>query len=121
MVFENIKELTKENTNFRHVIFTGNHSQLVLMSLLPKEEIGEETHAGSDQILIIVQGEGSAVLDGQTTKIYKHSVVFVPSGTKHNIINGGTENMKLYTIYAPSVHKDGTIHTTKADAAKEWE
>ncbi|HEX7042085.1 MAG TPA: cupin domain-containing protein [Patescibacteria group bacterium] len=121
MIFENIKELTKENTNFRHVIYTGNHSQLVLMSLLPKEDIGEETHEDNDQILFIVSGEGEAILNGKMTKIGKKSVVFVPSGTKHNIINTGDEDMKLYTVYAPSVHKDGIIHITKLDAEKEWE
>ena len=119
MIFENIKELAKENTNFRHVIYTGVHSQLVLMSLLPAEEIGEETHITSDQILFIVKGEGEAIVDGQTTRIEKHSVVYIPADTKHNIINKGDEDMKLYTVYAPSVHTDGIIHATKADAAKE--
>jgi mannose-6-phosphate isomerase-like protein (cupin superfamily) len=119
MIFDNIKELAKENNNFRHVIFTGVHSQLVLMSLLPSEEIGEETHATSDQILFIVDGTGEAVVDGEATSITKHSVVYVPANTKHNIINTGDEDMKLYTVYAPSVHADGTVHKTKADAAKE--
>lgn len=119
MIFDNIKELAKENDNFRKVIFTGNHSQLVLMSLLPGEDIGEETHEGSDQILFIVDGVGEAVLNGEKTTIQKHSIVYVPSGTKHNIINQGNESMKLYTVYAPSTHKDGTIHKTKTDAAKE--
>lgn len=119
MIFENIKELAKENENFRHVISTGAHSQLVLMSLLPKEDIGEETHQASDQILFIVKGEGQAVLDGQSTPITKHSVVYVTAGTRHNIINTSEEAMKLYTVYAPAVHKDGIIHKTKADAAKE--
>ena len=119
MIFDNIKELTKENDNFRHVIFTGNHSQIVLMSLLPGEDIGEETHEKSDQILFIVDGVGEAVLNGEKSTIQKKSVVYVPSGTKHNIINQGNESMKLYTVYAPATHKDGTIHKTKADAAKE--
>lgn len=119
MIFENIKELAKENTNFRHVIFTGQHSQIVLMSLLPDEEIGEETHETSDQILCIVKGEGKAIIEGQESPIAKHSVVFVSANTLHNIINTGEEDMKLYTIYAPSVHADGLIHKTKADAQKE--
>ena len=119
MIFENIKELAKENIHFRHVIYTGAHSQLVLMSLLPDEEIGEETHGTSDQILVIVKGEGEAVVNGQTTRIGKHSVVYVPANTMHNVINKGDEDMKLYTVYAPSVHPDGTTHPTKADAAKE--
>jgi mannose-6-phosphate isomerase-like protein (cupin superfamily) len=119
MIFEDIKKLTKENINFRHVIYTGKKSQLVLMSLLPYEDIGEEVHETSDQILFIVEGQGEAVLDGVKTPLAKHSVIFVPAGTKHNIINTANEPMKLYTVYAPSTHKDGIIHKTKADAAKE--
>lgn len=118
MTFENIKELVKENENFRHVIYTGRKSQLVLMSLLAKEDIGEETHETSDQILFIVDGKGEAVVGEEHTPITKHSVVFVPAGTVHNIINTGNEKMKLYTVYAPSVHADGITHKTKADAAK---
>lgn len=86
------------------------------MSLLPGEEIGEETHETSDQILFIVKGEGEAVMNGETINIQKHSVVYVSANTSHNIINKGDEDMKLYTVYAPSVHADGTIHKTKADA-----
>ena len=119
MIFEDIKELTKENTNFRHVIYTGKKSQLVLMSLLPHEDIGEEIHETSDQILFILEGQGEAVLDGVKTPLAKHSVVFVSAGTKHNVINTADESMKLYTVYAPSTHKDGIIHKTKADAAQE--
>lgn len=121
MIFENIKELTKENKNFRHVIYTGLHSQLVLMSLLAGEDIGEEVHETSDQIIFIVDGDGETVLDGETTHIQKKSVVFVPAGIRHNIINKGDEDMKLYTVYAPSIHADGTIHPTKEDAANELE
>lgn len=119
MIFENIKELAKENENFRHVIYTGQKSQLVLMSLLSHEDIGMETHPTSDQILFIIRGEGEAVVNGETTKIAKHSVIFVPAGTEHNIINTNEEKMKLYTVYAPSTHADELIHKTKADAAKE--
>lgn len=119
MIFENIKELAKENENFRHVIYTGKKSQLVLMSLLIGEDIGMEIHETSDQILFIVKGEGEAILNGEVTKIAKHSVIFVPAGTQHNIINKGEEEMKLYTVYAPSTHADGLIHKTKADAAKK--
>ena len=120
MIFDNIKELTKDNMNFRHVIYTGKHSQLVLMRLRPHEDIGEETHTTSDQILFIVEGKGEAMLDGKVTEIVKHSVVYVPAGTRHNITNTNDEDLKLYTIYAPSVHADGVIHTTKIEAAKEW-
>lgn len=121
MIFENIKELAKENDYFRKVIDTGPHSQLVLMSLLPHEDIGEEIHVASDQIFFIVDGKGEAVINGQTQPIQKKTVVFIPAGTTHNINNTSDEAMKLYTIYAPSVHADGTIHPTKADAAKENE
>lgn len=119
MVFENIKVMAKANDNFRKVIYTGPHSQLVLMSLLPGEDIGMETHETSDQILFIVDGEGEAILNGEASPIQKKSVIFVPAGTAHNIINKGQEQMKLYTVYAPSTHADGTIHPTKADAMKE--
>lgn len=121
MIFDNIKELTKENDYFRHVIYTGKQSQLVLMSLLPHEEIGMETHPSSDQILFIVAGEGEAIVSGEKTNIAKHSVIFVPANTAHNIVNTGDENMKLYTVYAPATHADGLIHKTKADAATENE
>lgn len=110
MFAENIKELAKENIYFRHVIHTGAHSQLVLMSLAVGEEIGEETHVGSDQILVVVKGYAKADISGQERTLQKHDIVYVDAGTKHNIINTGDEQLKLYTIYAPAVHQDGTIH-----------
>ncbi len=119
MYLENIKEVAKENTNFRQVLYTTPHTQLVVMSLLPGEDIGEETHEGSDQILHIVAGKGEAIVDGKMQEISKHSIVVVPAGTLHNIKNTGEEDMKLFTIYAPATHADGTIHATKADAQKE--
>ncbi len=119
MIFENIKDLAKNNVNFRQVIYTGKRSQLVLMSLMPNEDIGEETHEINDQIIFIVKGDGKAILNGESTEIHKHSVVFVTAGTKHNIINNGSEDMKLYTVYAPPAHKDGIVHKTKKDAEKE--
>lgn len=118
MFAENIKEAAKANDNFRHVLYTGPKSQVVVMSLLPGEDIGSETHATSDQILVIVKGTGSATVGTETQPIEKHSLVFVPAGTVHNIINTSDEPMKLYTVYAPPIHKDGTIHKTKADAQK---
>lgn len=121
MYIENIKKLAKENVNFRQVCYTGPHSQLVVMSLLPGEDIGEETHQGSDQILYIVDGTGEAVINGKSQEIDKHSIIFVPAGTLHNIKNTSDEDMKLFTVYSPSVHADGTIHVTKADAQKEKE
>jgi mannose-6-phosphate isomerase-like protein (cupin superfamily) len=111
-----LKKLTKENDNFRKVIYTGEWSQLVLMSIPPGGEIGRETHRSTDQLLFLVEGEGEAILDEQTTKFKEHGVVFVPAGTRHNFKNTGDEDLKLYTVYAPPAHPDGTVHKTKADA-----
>ena len=116
----NIEEKTLANENFREVLYTDERVQLVVMSLLPGEEIGEEVH-DLDQFLRIEQGEGKAVLDGAEHVIADGSAIVVPKGTRHNIINTGTESMKLYTIYAPPNHKDGTIHKTKADAEADEE
>ncbi|HVZ58585.1 MAG TPA: cupin domain-containing protein, partial [Patescibacteria group bacterium] len=109
--------------NFRKVIYTGPHAQLVLMSLLPGEEIGEEVHKTTDQVLFFVAGdeEVEAVINDKPFWVEEHGVVFVPAGTKHNFINKGSEDLKLYTLYAPPAHKDGTIHETKNDAEKEEE
>lgn len=121
MFQENINKLAIENSNFRKVIYTGTKSQLVLMSIPVGETIGEETHPNTDQILFLVTGEGEAILNEQTSKFEKHEAVFVPAGTKHNFKNTGDEDLKLYTVYAPPAHADGTVHQTKADAAKEEE
>lgn len=113
---ENIERETLGNENFRKVLYTAKNSQLVVMSLLPKEEIGEEVHH-LDQFLRIEEGEGAAILDGVSHPIQKDFVIVVPAGTKHNIVNtSATSTMKLYTLYAPPEHRDGTIHKTKADA-----
>lgn len=113
---ENIEQLTKENGNFRKVLYTAHYSQLVLMSLLPMEEIGEEVH-GLDQFLRIESGTGKAVLDGVEHPIADGFAIVVPAGTRHNIINtSATDPMKLYTVYSPPDHMDGAIHPTKADA-----
>jgi mannose-6-phosphate isomerase-like protein (cupin superfamily) len=115
----NIEQLTKDNDNFRKVLYTARYSQLVLMSLLPKEEIGEEVH-GLDQFLRIESGTGKAVLDGIEHNIFDGSAVVVPAGTRHNIINTSpTESMKLYTVYSPPDHEDAITHKTKADAIAE--
>ncbi len=111
----NIGELTLQNTNFRKVIFTAPHSQLVLMSLKPGEDIGEEVHT-VDQFFRFEQGTGKVVLNGEESQVAAEFAVVVPAGTKHNIINTGSEEMKLYTIYSPAQHKDGIVHATKADA-----
>lgn len=111
----NIEKDSIENENFRKVLYTDNNSQLVLMSLLPGEEIGEEVH-DVDQFLRIEQGTGTAILEGKSHDIADGSVIVVPAGTKHNVVNGNNGSMKLYTLYMPPHHKDGTIHKTKADA-----
>lgn len=112
----NIEEKTKVNEYFREVLFTAKNCQLVVMSLKPGEEIGEEVHT-LDQFLRIESGEGKAILDGQETAISDGSAIVVPAGTKHNFINtSSTEPLKLYTIYAPPEHRDGTIHKTKEEA-----
>lgn len=116
MFVRNIKELAKENTNFRTVIATGPHSQLVVMCIPVGGEIGEEVHPDTDQILVFVEGRGEAVLNGEKQNVQKHDVVLVPAGVTHNFTNSGNEDLKLYTVYAPPHHKDGTIHKTKQDA-----
>lgn len=112
----NIEEETKENENFRKVLFTAPHSQLVVMSLKPGEEIGLEVHE-LDQFIRIESGEGKAVLDGQEHEIRDDFAIVIPQGTHHNIINTSEDKeMKLYTIYSPAEHPEGTIHKTKAEA-----
>lgn len=112
-----IEELTLANNNFRQVLYTAPHSQLVLMSLLPNEEIGMEVHANVDQFFRFEKGIGKVILEGEETIIGDGDVVVVPAGTNHNVINtSATEPLKLYTVYSPANHPDGTIHPTKADA-----
>lgn len=111
----NIEKLSLENENFRTVLYTDKNSQLVLMSLLPKEDIGEEIH-DVDQFLRVEKGSGQAILNDISHDLADGSVIIVPAGTKHNIINGGEGEMKLYTLYMPPHHRDGVIHKTKADA-----
>lgn len=115
----NIEKDSLENENFRKVLYTDERLQLVVMSLKPNEDIGEETHQ-LDQFIRVEAGEGKAVLDGEQYALPKGSVVVISSGTKHNIINTSSEKpLKLYTLYAPPNHKDGTIHETKAEAEVE--
>lgn len=113
---EDISKLAQKNDYFRKVLLTTDLTQLVLMSIQPGEDIGEETHEGIDQILSIVSGAGAAMIEGESSHVKAGSVVVVPAGTKHNFVNTGKEPLKLYTVYAPPDHKDGTIHRTKADA-----
>lgn len=112
----NIEKDTLENENYRKVLYTAKNSQLVLMSLLPGEEIGEEVH-DLDQFLRIELGHGKAIIDDNSHEIEDGSAIVVPAGAKHNIINtSGVEKMKLYSIYSPAEHKDGMVFATKAEA-----
>lgn len=113
----NIETETLQNDNFRKVLYTAPHSQLVLMSLLPGEEIGMEVHPTVDQFFRFEAGEGKAILNGEETSVGPSDVVIVPAGTNHNIVNTSeTLSLKLYTLYSPANHPEGTIHKTKAEA-----
>lgn len=112
-----IEELTNDNSDFRHVLYTSKHSQLVLMTLQPGEDIGLETHTDNDQFFRFESGEGKAVIDGNEYKVSDGWAVVVPAGAKHNIINTSQEKpLKLYTIYSPAHHQDGVVRATKAEA-----
>lgn len=121
MYAEDIKRLTKENANFRKVLYTGEHSQIVAMSIPMGGDIGEEVHPTTDQMLFIIDGDAEAVLNGESRRLEEHDVVFVPAGTMHNIKSVGDEDLKLFTVYAPPAHPDGTVHKTKEDAQREGE
>jgi len=113
----NIEKDALENNNFRKVLYTGKHSQLVLMSLKPKEEIGMEVHEENDQFFRFEKGQGKCVIDGNEYDLTDGVVVIVPAGAQHNIINTSVdEDLKLYTIYSPAHHKDGIIRATKEEA-----
>ncbi len=113
----NIEKETKKNENFRKVLYTSKHSQLVLMTLQPKEEIGSEVHRGNDQFFRIESGNGKAVIDGNVYKLKDGDAVIVPTGARHNIINtDARKKLKIYTIYSPPHHKDGIVRKTKESA-----
>ena len=115
-----IEKAALKNKTFRTVLYTAKNCQLVVMSLKRGEDIGEEVHH-LDQFLRVEKGEGTTVLDGVKHRIKPGFAVFVPAGTRHNIINGPSGSMKLYTLYAPPNHRDGTVHATKADAEADEE
>ena len=117
---QNIETIATSNDDFRRVLHTARHCQLVVMALKPKEEIGAEVHQ-LDQFFRVEQGSGEAVLDGVRTAIQAGFAVVVPAGARHNIINTGTEPLRLYTIYAPPNHRDGVVHRTRADAEADTE
>lgn len=118
-----IEDATRRNSDFRHVAYTAKHMQLVLMALKPGEEIGEEIH-DVDQFFRIETGVGDVVIDGQRSLITRDSVVIVPAGARHNVINTGSGPLKLFTIYSPPHHRDALVEETKAEAeadeGEEW-
>lgn len=116
---DNIEKLTVENENYRKVLYTGKHLQLVLMTLQPGEEIGQEVHETHDQFLRIEEGEGTLYLDGASHQVKDDFAIIVPAGAQHNVVNTGTEPLKLYTLYGPPEHRDGVLQPTKADEVEE--
>ena len=113
---DDIEKLTEDNDDFRQVLYTGKNLQLVLMAIQPGEEIGEEVHEDRDQFFRIEVGQGEIWIDDVSNKVKADDGVIVPAGAKHNVINTGSESLRLYTIYGPPEHLEGTIHKTKADA-----
>ena len=123
---DDIEKQTTGNADFRRVLYTGGHLQLVLMTLQPGEEIGEEVHADRDQFFRIEEGEGAVDIDGRENKVEDDFAVIVPAGARHNVRNTGSEPLRFYTLYGPPEHKDGIVQATKAEAearhhAEEWD
>jgi len=123
---DNIEQRTIENDDFRRVLYTGKNIQLVLMTLKPGEEIGEEVHEDRDQFFRVEEGQGEVRIDGAASQIEDDFAVIVPAGARHNVINTGSAPLRLYTIYGPPEHKDKRVHPTKAQAerdhdADEWD
>jgi mannose-6-phosphate isomerase-like protein (cupin superfamily) len=113
---EDILGRAGRNPHFREVLSTGPHSQVVVMMIPGAGEIGEETHETIDQIFVFTAGEGEAILNGERSRVAAGRLVHVPAGTRHNIVNTGPDELRLYTIYAPAAHAAGTVHHTRADA-----
>ncbi len=119
---QNIEHVTLSNTHFRQVLYTGQHAQLVVMSLKPQEDIGTEVHAIVDQFLRIESGEGKVIMNGEEQVIKDGDAFLIPAGTQHNVVNTSAEKpLKLYTIYSPPHHKDGIVHETKQAAQADKE
>ena len=116
---KDLAQQARDNEYFRHVLATGEHTQVVVMSIPPGGDIGEETHSDTDQVLYLVDGAGRAILDGVKAEFAVGDLVLVPAGTTHNFQTVGDAPMKIITTYAPPHHADGTVHETKAAAAKE--
>lgn len=115
---ENINKQAKTNTLFRHVLETGNYTQIVIMSIPPQGEIGEETHTDTDQVLYVVEGQGKTILNDEEKDFNKDDIILVNAGTKHNFVNTGQNDLKIITTYSPPHHPPGTIHKTKEEAQK---
>jgi mannose-6-phosphate isomerase-like protein (cupin superfamily) len=118
---DDIEAMTEHNSDFRRVLYTGSQLQLVLMSIQPGSDIGEEVHPDRDQFFRVETGRGEVWIDGHKTEIESAVGIVVPAGARHNIKNTGKEPLKLYTVYGPPEHADGTVHATKADAMKSQE
>ncbi|HEX6313669.1 MAG TPA: cupin domain-containing protein [Gemmatimonadaceae bacterium] len=118
---DNIQTLTGQNRDFRRVVYTARHIQLVLMTLEPGAEIGEEVHPDTDQFFRVEEGRGEVMIEGAMTRVERDMVIIVPAGARHNIRNTGKLPLKVYTLYAPPHHADGTVHHTKVEADKSTE
>jgi mannose-6-phosphate isomerase-like protein (cupin superfamily) len=123
---DDIENLTEDNEDFRRVLYTGEHLQLVLMTLQSGEEIGAEVHPDRDQFFRFEEGEGAVDIDGEENRVVDDIAVIVPAGARHNVRNTGSKPLRFYTIYGPPEHKDGIVHRTKQEAqerhhAEEWD
>ena len=116
---DNIEKVTVANEDFRRVLYTGEHIQLVLMTLQPGEEIGEEVHDDRDQFFRFEEGEGEVVIDGKANPVEDDFAVIVPAGARHNVVNTGSAPLRLYTLYGPPEHRDGVVHRDKAQAMRD--
>ena len=116
---DNIEQATVANEDFRRVLYTGRHLQLVLMTLPPGCDIGEEVHDDRDQFFRIEQGEGEIRIDGVANRVEDDFAVIVPAGARHNVVNTGSAPLRLYTLYGPPEHRDGVVHATKDDAERD--
>jgi mannose-6-phosphate isomerase-like protein (cupin superfamily) len=116
MLAIDIETLARGNADFRREVATAEHSQVVLMTIQPGEEIGEEVHEGIDQLLVFLEGEAEAIIDGESSEVRAGQAVVVPAGARHNFRNAGALPLRLWTVYAPPEHPPGTVHRTKAEA-----
>ena len=116
MIPLDVQRLVRDNEDFRREVLTGEHTQVVLMTIPPGGEIGEEVHEGIDQVLLFVDGDAEATVGDETSRVGRNQIVFVPAGTRHNFVNVGGDPLRLVTFYSPPEHEAGTVHATKAEA-----